>query len=171
MDGMDGSFSFIRVQLQRELLWSLQLVTCHSHDRPCYLPYCYFLPCPFHCWKVPVFEVYFWSSFSPLIRQAPRGQGQWLLCFLKFLQNPISAWYLIRMNSCCPWGLQIQLPEGFTYTEDHATGSICPPFCAEWERQMGKERSAQGTWHILASKHPRMSCECSEGCQRDHVWS
>ena len=82
---------------------------------------------------------------------------------------PHRGFKTIQMNSRCPWGLQTQLPEGFTSAKDHATGSICPPFCAELGHQMGKESSVQGACQILASKHPRMICECSEGCQGDQV--
>lgn len=101
---MAGSFSLVLVQLQRQLPVSLQLVACHppATGSAIYTIFTFF-PALITIWKVLVFDVYFWSSFFPLRRQALWGLGQWLLCFLKFLWSPISAWYLTEALKPSRW--------------------------------------------------------------------
>lgn len=79
-----------------------------------------FFPVLVTIWKFVLNDVYLWLAGSSTRMRAPWGQGQWLPGFLKLLQTLISAWYLpgawkpIWMNEGYPWGLQTQLPEGFT---------------------------------------------------------
>lgn len=160
---MAGSFSSAKPQLkrtssERPSLSTLFLVAHHSRITCSIIyPIFIFFPALIAAWKFLVIDVCLWLSVFPTRIRVSQGQGQWLLCFLTFLQNLVShrGFQNIWVNECCPRGLQPQHPEGFASAEEHAPGSICPAFCAEWERQMGKERSAPGPRETLANKQPK----------------
>ena len=123
----------------------------------CHLSYFYVLCSLVATWEFLVIDIHLWLSVSPPRMGVSQGQGQGLLCFLTFLQSLIShrSFKNIGRNECCSQGLWTPLPEGFSSAEEQAPGSICPPSCAEWAHQMGKERSTPEAWRTLANKHPK----------------
>lgn len=95
----------------------------------------------------------------------PGGQGQqWLFCFLKFLQNMLSAWYLTEALKTFEWihaapgacrlssqrALVLQRIMFLALSAHHSCRIRA--FCS---RQMGKERFALEAWETFANKPPK----------------
>lgn len=146
-----GLFFISQTSAQMCLLSTWFLVARHFRvTRYVFYPIFMFLPAPITIWKLLVIDVYLWSSASPARKRVPRSTRRSgaavAVLFPEISPEPALSLISHRgskniwMNSCCPWGLQTQLPEGFSSAEDHAPGIICPPLCAELEH------SVAGRW-------------------------